>query len=87
MFDQNNEPVYVAADSIGDYKFFYYVVKGNENNFPFLQTETLLTLLLISATEFLILKVSADGVISYIGNSEIIVPASNISDDDGEFLW
>ena len=84
VFDQNNEPVYVAADSIGDYKFSYYVVKGNEKQ-PVPSDRNSSDAPLNFSNGISDLKVSADGVISYIGNSEIIVPASNISDDGNSY--
>ncbi|HMQ68595.1 MAG TPA: hypothetical protein PKA90_06265 [Ignavibacteria bacterium] len=84
VFDQNNEPVYVAADSIGDYRYSYYVVVGNDKQ-PFPSSGNTADFPSSFSTGISDLKVSSDGVVSYIGNSEIIIASSEKSGDGNSY--
>lgn len=84
IFNENNEPVYVAGDSTEEYKYSYYVVSGNQKlSFP---SD-------VSYTDFppnfsagiSELKVKSNGDISYIGAGDLMITSSKVSPEGNSY--
>lgn len=69
-FNNNNEPVYFAADSIGEYKLEYYTVTGNTRHSAVLSGEKLKF-----SNAILDLKINKEGNLTYTGVEEVVIPS------------
>jgi len=84
VFNENNVPTYVAGDSLADYKYSYYVVSGNEKQ-PFPSDASYADFPPNFSAGISDLKLKSDGTVSYIGNGEMMITSSNISEDGNSY--
>lgn len=84
LFNSSNEPVYVAADSISDLDYDYYVVAGNQKQDVFLDKARTQ-----KAPHFGYgvneLKIQNDDIISYTGMEQIVVPALKTKSEEESY--
>lgn len=72
LFDENNEPVYIAADSLGENKMDYYAVTGNKKHSAFMSGNELKF-----SSSITNLKIVNGNNLSYTGIEEVVIPNDN----------
>ncbi|MBK8554055.1 MAG: hypothetical protein IPL53_24605 [Ignavibacteria bacterium] len=81
LFNNSNEPVYIGGDSVSEDKFNYFLVNGNQIRKAYTDNGRS-----EKAPDFgsyiTDVKVNDSGSITYIGNSEVIIPANKINPSD-----
>ncbi|MDQ3022145.1 MAG: hypothetical protein M3R36_16465 [Bacteroidota bacterium] len=80
-FNNTDEPVYTAGDSVGEFKFIYYPVIGNKKIIAYSDINNSEQALEFNygLSDF---KIESDGKLSYIGAEEIIIPAKQAAPDE-----
>ena len=76
-FNNNNEPVYIAGDSVLDYKNEYFLVIGDQKQNAFFdagRTEPAPPFSYVISD----IKINSDGSINYTAASEVVVKAENV---------
>lgn len=84
LFNMDNEPVFIAGDSLVDYKYEYYLVVGNERQKVYLdesRTEPAPVFSYIISD----LKINKDGSITYIAAEEVVTKGKKNNPDDEDY--
>lgn len=81
LFNSGNEPVYSAGDSIGEYKYDYWLMIGNAKQnvkYTSIKSDDHVNL----GYGLSNIKVNDNGNISYVGAQEIMIPATKKTGDE-----
>lgn len=84
LFNEMNEPVYIAGDSVAEDKNNFYVVLGNQIQNAY--TDKFKTVKAPEFTSYITeVRINGNGKISYLGNTEIKIPDENISTGENSY--
>jgi hypothetical protein len=81
LFNIQNEPAYIAGDSLSEYLYNYYAVVGNEIQPAFLDENKTKKAPEFNY-DFSYFKIDSSGELNYIGAKEIVIPGINENPGD-----
>ncbi len=84
LFNKNNEPVYIAGDSVTDFKTEYFLVIGDQNQSVYMDEDKTVP---APSFSYIIseIKLSPDGNVTYIAAVEEVVKGKKLNPQDEDY--